>query len=205
MDLTCANCQKEIFLPPEKIPNVPRFALKCPGCGERIVVENEAYAKENKTAVDKEQVRQTKSIEPDFFPPGANVAFLFTINEEIGLKVSEFFQEKEFYISTAEDVQEGVLKLRLNDYQLILLEDREEIAPLLTEIHSWPGKKRRNVNCLLIGDRAPSMHQQEAFYRGVNFYLHINDKDRIDDLLEQCLNGFVLYNEPWTMALMVEE
>ncbi len=205
MELRCSSCQKKIFLPAEKIPDVPRFALKCPGCGQRIVVENEAVAKERDSSAEAQQVKPTKSIEPDFFPPGTNVAFLFVFNKEIRLKAREFFQEKSFYLSTAEDVQEGVLKLRLNEYQLILLEDREEFSPLLGEINSWPGKKRRNVNCLLIGDKAPSMHQQEAFYRGVNFYLNINDKDRIDDLLGQALNGFAIYNEPWNMALVAEE
>ena len=205
MELRCSSCQKKIFLPAEKIPDVPRFALRCPGCGHRIVVENVAFAKERDSSVEAQQVKPVKSIEPEYFPPGVNVAFLFILNREIKLKLSEFLQEKGFYLSTAEDVQEGVFKLRLNDYQLILLEDREEFSPLLGEINSWPGKKRRNVNCLLIGDKAPSMHQQEAFYRGVNFYLIINDKDRIDDLLGQALNGFAIYNEPWNMALVAEE
>ena len=48
------------------------------------------------------------------------------------------------------------------------------------------------------------MHQQEAFYRGVNFYLNMDDKDKIDELLEQVLKGFSDYNEPWRMALTMD-
>lgn len=198
MEIRCSGCEKRFVLPEEKIPQVPEFAVKCPGCGEKIVVEQQ-MEKDNST-----QVPPGETIEPDFFPPGSSVAFIFIPEQDIYSRISGILEQKNYYISTARDIREGVLKLRLNEYQVIILRDEEQFFPLLEEVNSWPGRKRRDVNCILIGSSAPSMHQQEAFYRGVNFYLNIDDKDKIDELLEQVLKGFSDYNEPWRMALTMD-
>ena len=88
MLITCYNCNKKFKIPEDKIPsNVSKFAVKCPSCGEKIIVKKEKK-------VPKKVILQTqKKIEPEMFPPASKVAFLFVDNEKI-VEVVKFFLEK---------------------------------------------------------------------------------------------------------------
>ncbi|MCA1743620.1 MAG: hypothetical protein ABR542_02660 [Desulfonatronovibrio sp.] len=149
-----------------------------------------------------EQKHDNKSprVEPDFFPPGSKVCFLCLSNENTIKPLQSIFKNQGFLTSKTEDIPTAVQKLRLNQYQCIVTQDGAEFKDILTEISSWPGNVRRDVNLILMGDQKPSFHQQKAFTSGVNFYLNINDMNRMDELIRQVIGTYDEHYQPWNQA-----
>lgn len=199
MVITCPNCSEHFDIPEGKLPQTPKFSIKCPSCRGKIVVDRTAAGPSPKApTVDSGSKRRT--VEPDIFPPGAQVVFCYVQSGAWNGAVEAYFSAKGYYMSKAVDEEEAALKLRLNDYQVIILDDRYSNQPLLQEIGNWPGYKRRGVNVMIIGDRAASLNPQEAFVRGLNTYFNINDVNRARELFEESVRGFEIHNEPWRLA-----
>lgn len=141
------------------------------------------------------------SVEPDLFPPGSRVCFIFTQHRGLMEKLVATFESQGYYTATADDPGQGVAKLRLNKYDVAIVQHKSSNASLLEEIHSWPGTTRRTMNIIIMGDEAPSMHQSQALILGANFYLNLQDADNLEELIMQCLKGYQLYYHPWHKVL----
>ncbi|MEW5772074.1 MAG: hypothetical protein AB1916_00995 [Thermodesulfobacteriota bacterium] len=207
MRFLCACGEKEINIPDEKVPQVPKFALKCPFCQKKLVVERvgdslrSSFA-EQPAPPPPPQAQEPKlpAVEPDVFPPGSTSAFMELDDAAWRSAAEDIFKSKGIFYSEADETLVGVAKLRLNSYQVILIEDNEDCAPLLKEINSWPGLKRKGVNVVMVGGAAPSMQPSIAFEKSVNYYLNHADAGRAKELLEECLAGYDLYYRPFAMA-----
>ena len=211
MRFLCACGEKEISIPDDKVPQVPRFALKCPFCQKKLVVERvgdglkasfaEAPAPAPAAPVPPEPAEpKLPAVEPDVFPPGSVTAFLEVDDVAWRSAAEDIFKARGIYYSEAAETLVGVAKLRLNNYQVILVEDGTDSAPLLKEISAWPGIKRKGVNVVMVGGAAPSMQPNIAFEKSVNFYLNHADSGRAKELLEECLAGYDLYYRPFAMV-----
>lgn len=184
MRITCTHCSRELSVPDEKLPDSPRFKIKCPQCKKEIVVER----------MDKVDVTDFGgTVEPEVFPPGAKVAFLLIKDKSWKNAASAWLKAEKFYQSSASSANEAMLKLRLNEYHLVLVEDLPEYLVVLNEIHSWPGLRRRSVNLVLLGHDAPSLDPQLPFRRGANMYLNISDAARCAELMDNVLKGNEMY------------
>ena len=203
MRLSCEHCNKALDIPDEKLPDAPRFRIRCPHCQNKTLVELEKKHSEDEKEFQEatsEVASGLSPVEPDIFPPGATVVFLHFEDAIWREKCRDFFQDKGFYVSTASNNEEAVQKLRLNFYDLICIEDREENITLLQEIAKWPGKQRARINFIMVGDKANSFDPNVSFVRGVDSYLDLKDQDNAQELLNQAIEGFKIKNEPWKTA-----
>lgn len=201
---------KEFNLPDEKLPDAPRFAMKCPFSGKRIVLEKQkdgsfsvsaaesmgsqeaAPAAPAEPAAPKKPELKLPQVEPDIHPPGTKVAFLYLEGGWLSAAKS-FFEGKGYAVSTASDELEAIAKLRLNNYDVILAEDTQKCGHLCKEIASWQGGKRRGVNYVLIGSQGRSNDPQAAFVNGANSYLAVADEAQAGGLLEGALTGYEMH------------
>ncbi len=143
----------------------------------------------------------TQTVQPDLFPPGAKVCFMLLRDKSLLEELDGIFRKQGYYTVEATDPEQGLAKLRLNQYQVVLIQDHSEHQELLEEIGSWPGQVRRSLNLILIGENAPSMHQEQALVKGANFYLNSGDRDNMEQLIRDCLKGYQLYYHPWNKVL----
>jgi hypothetical protein len=140
-------------------------------------------------------------VEPDVFPPDARVAFIFLKEPEWRKAASAGVKELGFYQSTADSVEKAVIKLQLNDYDVLFMDDHPDNAPIRNEVSRWTGQKRRRLNVVLIGSRGRSFDDQVAFNLGVNFYLSADEVSQAPTLLKKCLDGYRLYYRMLNAAL----
>ncbi len=195
MEVVCRSCNKKFLIPDEKIPaGIKKFAVKCPYCKDRVVVE----VKKEDLEVKKD-ISDFYTVPPDNFPPGSKTAFLYVFDEMWRDEIITFLKEKSYYISEAHEENIGVQKLRINPYNVVFLEEKKA-QPLLQEIGSWPGIQRRETNVILIGEKAESFDLLAAFVAGVNSYLSISDKNRIRELLEESMDRYKSFIEMWEAA-----
>lgn len=107
--------------------------------------------------------------------------------------------EQVFYVSEAAVVHEALDRVRINYYNILILEDCE-VRSILGIVRKWNGLRRREVNIVLVEAKCQSMHPNEAFMRGVNSVVSATDGGRIENFLELALGEYESYIEPWTEA-----
>jgi hypothetical protein len=205
MRIYCQHCGQHFDIPQEKFPKTERVKFTCPRCGEDnridlrefITTPVEATESESKPSQAKEQ--EDDQVEEDAFPLTSSAALLFGYESGWKEKCQSYLQKKGYCISLTDSVQAASQKMRTSFYHIIILEDIPEADELLHQIGRWPGKIRREVNCLLVGHKESSLQSMYVFFRGVNGYLSLNDLS-IEELLEQALQEYVYFYEPWGMA-----
>ena len=202
MRFSCPSCQKELNIPDDKVPDAARFALTCPYCRDKVTLERDAASPSGETRAAPEKPAQPELpvVEPEAFPPGSKVVFLSLHDSAWKGAVESFFKEKGYHLSSSDDVLEAVAKLRLNHYDVLVTEDSEECASLMAEVNSWPGFRRRGLNCILVGENAASLQPQTAFEKGVNFYLNKSDAGKAGELFADVCRGFELYYRLFALA-----
>lgn len=203
MHLGCEHCGKTFDLLREKVPQGQKFRFFCPNCGEKNVVDKQQEhlnIDSNPETFQEPGEGPELSIEPDKYPPGSQVAFVRVSDSVWQDRIQAYLEANGYYIEMSGDSAQAAKKLSLNSYSFVLIQDLPENKPLLQEIANWPGNTRREINCVLIGEKAKSFDPKQAFLRGVNSYLNIEKKDGIEDLLEKSREYFNSFIEPWRVA-----
>lgn len=194
MLVSCSNCGKRFKLRDDKLPEAEVFRISCPNCSGEIVIRKE----EQDTGVARPQ--QDLSLEPEVFPAGARVAFVFVGNEQCMEAARHAVLELGYIPSVAGSADEAVVKVRMNRYDLVCIDDGEPGRAVMGVVNSWPGARRREVNVIMIGRAAQSLDPGTSFFRGVNGWLNHDDADRFKQLLGQLEDDFALYRAPWDAA-----
>ncbi len=207
MRINCHSCGKEFTLPEEKLPDAARFRVKCPSCGHRIALERPARGKRSEQ--EKEAAREADFADSEglggvehlsLSPEKEKNALLLLGDRYLLDAVRPPLEMQGFHWVAASSSKEAIRIFQSNPLVLLVVEDREESAPLLRELHSQPGYVRREINCLLVGDRAKSFDQEQAFLLGVNAYLSRSDMDRSSELLSRAVGKYWQFIHPWLLA-----
>jgi CheY-like chemotaxis protein len=186
MDIRCTHCQSSFVLPDDRIPETRKFKLNCPKCREPIVIDQDKS--------------DDKIAPPEHFPHDATVAFLFLKNRALADRISLFLKSRGIFVSESGQIHEALDKVRINYYNIIILEDSEHSKSILSVVKKWNGLRRRDVNIILVEADCKSLHSFEAFLRGVNAVVSAKDSERIESILDLAMGEFKSYTEPWAVA-----
>lgn len=201
MRLQCQDCGKQFKLPQEKIPESGHFVFTCPNCKKKNRIDIGPAPENSPLTAERHESGSLPPpearVEPDLFPPGSKAGFLYIQDESWSLKIQDCLAAKGYYLSQANTTQEGILKLRLNLYDMVCIEESPDTEALLHEISLWPGRRRREVNCLLLGDYQRSFDPAIAFLRAVNSAISKQDFETAEHILEQADEQFDKCTEPW--------
>ncbi|NCD24227.1 MAG: hypothetical protein EOL86_01345 [Deltaproteobacteria bacterium] len=187
MEISCSHCKTTFILPDDRIPEAKKFKLNCPKCREPIIVDMSETSSESGTMIET-------------FPHDATVAFLFVADAILSQRLKSFFKKNGIYVSDSTEITEAVEKVRINYYNIIVLEDSTNSLPLHEIFKKWNGLRRRDVNIIVVGGNCQSLHGHEAFMRGVNSVISKTDNDEIEKFMELSLGNYQKYIEPWSLA-----
>lgn len=190
MLITCGSCDKQFKIPEEKVPDVPKFFLKCPECGEKILVNREESQEKS------QKLLESFTVEPEMHPPGSMVAFVYLRDKDLFEKIAACLKEKGYIVSSAKNIEEAVAKLGLNRYNLVIFEEGQG-GKLLEEIDKWPGNVRRNINVVAIGEKAKTFDPNIEFILGVNSYISMEDLNRLNEILDNVFKRYEDFLTPW--------
>jgi DNA-directed RNA polymerase subunit RPC12/RpoP len=198
MQVACPDCRKQFKLREDKLPETGTFRIACPGCSGEIVIERKSPPRES--AAKAETNRVAGAADPEVFPPGVRVAFVFAEQAAVKETLKTVLQNRGYALSSAQSVSEAMAKMRMNRYHLVCIEHGEAGKGVLDIIDSWPGSRRREVNVVLVGDASPSLDPAVSFKLGVNSWLNRRDRDRFGELFDQVEDGYARYRDPWDAA-----
>lgn len=184
MNISCTHCKTSFVFPDDRVPETKKFKLNCPKCREPINVDQ----------------CDDRIMTPEHFPHDATVAFLFVRDKTLAARISLFMKSRGIFVSEARQVHEAIDKVRINYYNILVLEDTEPSRSILDVIKKWNGLRRREVNIILVESASQSLRADEAFYRGVNAVIGQSDTERIEHVLELAMDEFKSYLELWAAA-----
>ncbi len=186
MDITCSHCKSSFVIPDDRIPETKKFKLNCPKCREPIVIDQAS--------------EDEKIVAPEHFPHDATVAFLFVKNKDLSERITRFLKSRGIFVSATTVIHEALDKVRINYYNMIILEESDHGKAILGIVKKWNGLRRRDVDIVLVEAACKSLHSNEAFFRGVNSVISATDNERIENLLDLAMGEFKNYSEPWAVA-----
>lgn len=125
---------------------------------------------------------------------------MYVPDNELAERIGDFLKSKGIYISEAQTVTVALEKMRINYYQMLILEENDASQAILNATRKWDGLRRRDINVVYVNTDTQSMQQSEAFFRGVNFVIGKADAKRIDHFLEIILKEYENYKEMWLLA-----
>lgn len=186
MEIVCTHCKSSFILPDERIPDAKKFKLNCPKCREPIIID-----------MSELDVVPTA---PETFPHDAVVAFVFCTQVIFSQRIKSSLKKNGIYVSEALSISEAIEKVRVNYYDIIIIEESNVSNALYEIFKKWNGLRRREVNIVVVGANCQSLQGQDAFLRGVNSVIGKSDNDEIDKYLELALAEYKKYIEPWEIV-----
>jgi predicted Zn finger-like uncharacterized protein len=208
MRISCDSCRREFTLSEERLPDASRFRIKCPSCGNRIAVERPASQaggdEASREAPQEAEEPVSTGMESTEFlgltPEKENNGLLLVSDDDLLEALRPPLEEQGYHLVATPSATEAIQIFYSNPLSLFVVEDLEDNVPFLRELHSQPGYTRREMNCLLVGDRALSLDKQQAFLQGVNTYLSRADRGRYEELLPRAVGKFKQFLHPWLVA-----
>lgn len=198
MQLRCEHCARSFDLPEEKVPQAKRFRFTCPSCKETNEV-NTAEQRKAHPVLDQDEF-EALDVPPLRVPPGTRLALIFISDEQVASALRSYFGQRNWQIIEVQDPKKGRAYLQVNRVHWAVLEDSDPGREVLREINLLPGRERREMNCVLIGDRAVSFDALTAFVLGVNSYVHPEDESGLEIALDQAHALFEDHRHMWLTA-----
>jgi phage FluMu protein Com len=196
MRLKCEHCQRSFDLPEEKVPQASRFRFTCPACKEVNRIDlSDAPGEQPEEGQDQAEAADAPPVQ---VPPGTRLVLLLVADTDLRETARSLFRSGGWEIIEVEDGRTGQAYLRSNRFHWAILEDSPAGREVLEEIHRLPGHERRELNCVLIGDKAASFDRIAAFVAGVNCYLHPEHALGLEKALEQAGEAFDRHQRLWT-------
>lgn len=186
MDIRCTHCNGSFVLPDDRVPEAKKFKLNCPKCREPIIVDQDAH--------------KEKLVAPEYFPHDATVVFQFVRNAALSQRLNLFFKSRGIFVSESSGINQALDKVRINYYNILVLEDSDFSKSILDVVKKWNGMRRREVNIVIVDANCESLHPSEAFMRGVNSVIGSTDNDKIEHMMDLVLGDYDSYIELWKFA-----
>ena len=130
MEITCSFCETSFEFPDERLPEAKKFKLNCPKCREPLLIE---------------QNSDGQMIAPEAFPHDATVALMYVPDNELAGRIGDFLKFKGIHISEAPTVTVALEKMRVNYYQMLILEESDAAQAILNAARKWDGLRRRDI------------------------------------------------------------
>jgi hypothetical protein len=189
--LTCPNCTRQLSIADDKITPGKRFKLVCPQCKKPFTFQQDDPAPEPTSlpAPDMMPVANSEA-EPDVFPPGARIAYVFVQDEAWNNALSDVLRQLDYHTVFPDDARIALEKIDMAAYDLIIIDDHPPATPVLAAINAWPGTKRSLSNLILITSQAKSLHPGASFQFGVNSHFHRDDHHNAQELIQTAIAGY---------------
>lgn len=202
MKCQCPSCQVAFSIPDEKIPEGKALKILCPKCKVPIELKG---ASENDDADRTEAQRaggsessvpspspmeslRTDESLVDMVEEGVKTALLCTSDSLRAVALEQVLGELDYYVVRAPKASTAIGKLRLNRYDMVILDDSFEGVNasgnlLLQHIQLLPMHVRRQFFMCLLSQQLPSYDRALAFRLGVDMILNMRDMGKFKLIL----------------------
>jgi CheY-like chemotaxis protein len=201
MEVNCNNCNTRFNIPDEKVPKGKAFALACPKCKEKIVVnaqENAAPAaggaKKNNLVEEVSAGQYNASDRPfDFVEEGTLTALLCEPDPQIRGLLRKATERLGFVTTDASSARDALKQMRFHTFSIIVLNELFETDnPENNHVLKYLGRQdissRRQMFVALLTTKHRTMDNMAAFTKSVNVVINIKNLNEIEKILHAAIS-----------------
>ena len=210
MESLCESCQAKLNIPDEKLPAGQRVSVKCPRCGNKLIVEA-VGAKPEPTDVPKQGLEKPQ---PEYDAPPSNemaglddaeadraldsygegekLALIMVAQTDPADPIEDALERLDYNGIQAKNTREALAKMQFQNFDLVILSDRFDNTPLkqspvLQYLNHLSMSVRRRMFVLLMGDAFRTMDPMLAFAMSANLVANWKDLERLPNILGRAI------------------
>jgi hypothetical protein len=188
MEIVCESCGARLSIDEGKLPPGATVQATCPRCQAKLRLEVRPPAEpEGYSAQMLERYEE-----------GVSLALVLHEDDETANLVGQELVSFGYRISRAHAVAEACARIKLNTYDLIVLQDRFGAAagclsPVLAHLNALPMVVRRKMFVVLAGEKLTTGDRMEAFVRSVNLTVADAELGGLSKLLKNSIAEHELF------------
>ena len=204
MQVECNACQRSMNIPDEKLPKDQAFSITCPGCKNKIKVDQHLKSKEPPTppAPEPEEALDAPSmvVEHEDFDDDEDLV-IYEEGDQLALVLdeknqsawTEALESRDYKIQYAKSPEHAVHKMKFTHFHFVALHenygdkglDNNSVYQTLIEL---PMVTRRNIFLALLGTNFKTLNNMQAFQKSVNVVINEKDMDKLGDVLKKSIS-----------------
>ena len=206
MQVTCNACQRSMNIPDEKLPKDQAFSITCPGCKNKIKVDQHLKTPDPPTPPQQEEALDTAGMVVDQEEFVDDELVIYDENDQLALILDETNQSawtqalesRDYKIQYAKSPEHAVHKMKFTHFHFIALHenygnkdlDNNTVYKTLIEL---PMVTRRNIFVALIGKNFKTLKNMQAFQKSVNVVINEKDINKLEDVLKKSISEIEIF------------
>ena len=204
MQVECNECQLFVNIPEEKLPKDQAFSIICPGCKNKIKVDQHLKTKklqatsgsEPEEALDASSVvDEYEAFEDDdelvIYEEGDQLALV--LDEKNQTAWTEVLKNRDYKIQYAKSPEHAVHKMKFTHFHFIALHENYgnkslDNNPVYQTLIEQPMVTRRNIFFVLLGANFKTLSNMEAFQKSANVVINEKDLGKLRDILKKTIS-----------------
>ena len=206
MQVTCNACQRSMNILDEKLPKDQAFSITCPGCKNKIKVDQHLKTPDPPTPPQQEEALDTAGMVVDQEEFVDDELVIYDENDQLALILDETNQSawtqalesRDYKIQYAKSPEHAVHKMKFTHFHFIALHenygnkdlDNNTVYKTLIEL---PMVTRRNIFVALIGKNFKTLKNMQAFQKSVNVVINEKDINKLEDVLKKSISEIEIF------------
>ena len=206
MQVTCNACQRSMNILDEKLPKDQAFSITCPGCQNKIKVDQHLKTPDPPTPPQQEEALDTAGMVVDQEEFEDDELVIYDENDQLALILDETNQSawtqalesRDYKIQYAKSPEHAVHKMKFTHFHFIALHenygnkdlDNNTVYKTLIEL---PMVTRRNIFVALIGKNFKTLKNMQAFQKSVNVVINEKDINKLEDVLKKSISEIDIF------------
>ncbi len=206
MQVTCNACQRSMNILDEKLPKDQAFSITCPGCKNKIKVDQHLKTPDPPTPPQQEEALDTAGMAVDQEEFEDDELVIYDENDQLALILDETNQSawtqalesRDYKIQYAKSPEHAVHKMKFTHFHFIALHenygnkdlDNNTVYKTLIEL---PMVTRRNIFVALIGKNFKTLKNMQAFQKSVNVVINEKDINKLEDVLKKSISEIEIF------------
>ncbi|MCP4022402.1 MAG: hypothetical protein GY729_11210 [Desulfobacteraceae bacterium] len=198
MNITCEKCKTKLNIPDHKIPKDKDTTVKCPKCQGKISIHAQKLIPpaESITQLSKNLLYDPLSEE--------KISALICIDEgEIKKRAFGLIQQMGPEVETAKNASSALKMMEYQVYSLLVIDaafdSNKGLDMVVQQMNKFDMSLRRRTCIVLISKSIKTNDNMAAMHASVNQTIHINDMDRLGNIILRALkkhrNFYKVYND----------
>lgn len=204
MQVACNACQRSMNIPDEKLPKDQAFSITCPGCKNKIKVDQHLKNQESPAAAvsapeealdAQSMVVEHEDFEDDeelvIYEEGDQLALV--LDEKNKSAWTEALEGKDYKIQYAKSPEHAVHKMKFTHFHFVALHENygnKDLTnnPVYQSLIELPMVTRRNIFLALTGANFKTLNNMQAFQKSANVVINEKDLEKLGDVLKKSIS-----------------
>ena len=205
MQVTCNACQRSMNIPDEKLPKDQAFSIACPGCKNKIKIDQHLKTKD--TPPKQEEALDTAGmvVNQEEFEDDEELV-IYDEDDQLALILDEknqsawtkVLESRGYKIQYAKSLEHAVHKMKFTHFHFIALHENYgnqdlDNNPVYKTLIEMPMVIRRNIFVALMGKNFKTLKNMQAFQKSVNVVINEKDINKLEDVLKKSISEIEIF------------